>query len=340
MNNFVKKLVSACLSTAIAVSMTTAVFAAETFTDMPNDWRTTAIENAVKNGLISGMGDGTVAPDANITRAQMAAIIVRALGATQEADISGFVDVSSNKWYYKELSKAVYMQAFSGDDQKRMNPENNITFQECFVVLSRVFGLDIRTTAESAKAALSLFQDGSGVAGWAVPYYGSIVANGYWAGGEEGLLTPKDYITRGEFAVVMDNLVKTYVSEPGDLKELPTTGNIVVRCDDAVLDGLQLKGDVIIGDGVSAGKISMKDVNIDGRLVLRGCATPGYVEKTDSEGNVKKEYTCIGIGCSPSGSIFDVQIIAPYIGVNLANVNFKKAHGVKNSKVHLGEISA
>ena len=144
MNKSFKKLASCLLSAAVAVSAYAGVFA-ESFSDMPNDWRTAAIENAVANGLISGMGDGTVAPDANITRAQMAAIIVRALGARNAADISMFADVSQDAWYYDELAKAVYMNAFSGDGQN-MNPENNITFQECFTVLSRVFGLYYRTT--------------------------------------------------------------------------------------------------------------------------------------------------------------------------------------------------
>lgn len=347
MNNFARRLVALTAALTISVSATafadtdTDIAAAETevelsFTDMPNDWRTTAIVNAVKNGLISGMGDGTVAPDANITRAQMAAIIVRALGATEEADLSKFNDVSADKWYYTELSKAVYMQAFSGDDNNMMNPESNITFQECFTVLSRVFGLDIRNT-EASVESLAAYTDGAEVADWAKIYYGSMVSNGYWTGGEKKLLTPKAYITRGEFAVVMDNLVKTYISESGEVGELPA-GNVVVRGSGVVLDGKVIEGDLIVGDGVEAGKISLNDINITGRLVFRGCAAPGLVEYELEDGTIGEKLSYTINGCSPTGSAFDIQLIAPYISVSVGGMEYKALHCAKNSRIYLGDI--
>ncbi len=360
MNNVFKRLVSAALAASLAISMSAVVFADEVvddtvdtsvadeaktveieveFTDMPDDWRTSAIKNAVANGLISGMGDGTVAPDSPITRAQMAAIIVRALGAKEEADISMFADVSTDAWYYKELSKAVYMKAFSGDGSN-MNPENNITFQECFTVLSRVFGLENRVSKEQAAQALVLYSDGNSVADWAVQYYGAIVSGGYWSGGEEMLLTPTDYITRGEFAVVMDNLVKLYISEPGTVTELPE-GNVVVRCDDVVLDGIKHVGDLIVGDGVSAEKISLKDIDVKGRLVFRGCTTPGMVDVLDKEGNVigtKLSYTTNG--CEPTGYASDIQLIVPYLSIGLSELNYDIGHCSEGSIVRLGNIGA
>lgn len=335
MNKFIKRAVSSVIGTALAVSMSAGVFA-ESFTDMPSDWRTTALENAVANGLISGMGDGTIAPDANITRAQMAAIIVRALGATEAADISMFADVKADAWYYNELAKAVYMNAFSGDGEN-MNPENNITFQECFTVLSRVFGLYYRTTDEEAMAALAAYSDGAEVASWAARYYGSVVKNGYWTGGEKQLLTPTAYITRGEFAVVMDNLVKTYITEPGEVGELPA-GNVLVRCSDAVLDGKKIEGDLIIGDGVGANKVGLNDIEVTGRLVFRGCATPGMVEFTNQDGTTGTKMSYTEIGCSPTGSVFDIQIIAPYIYINLGGLKYEKGYTEKDTCVFLGNV--
>jgi hypothetical protein len=46
------------------------------FSDMPNDWSTKALENAVRNGLLNG-ADGKIMPKENLTRAQMATIINR-----------------------------------------------------------------------------------------------------------------------------------------------------------------------------------------------------------------------------------------------------------------------
>ncbi len=320
MRSMLKRIISAMLVTVMVLSMTTVVFA-DTFTDMPNDWRKGAIENAVKNGLISGKGNGLVAPDDNITRAEMASIIVRALGATKEADISKYVDVKKGSWYYNEFSKAVYMGAFTGIDENHMNPTGNITFQECFVVLSKVFGLCYRTTSEKAKELILAYSDGTTVASWASLYYGSILENGYWTGGPDKKLRGTDYINRGEFAVVMDNLVKMYIDEPGAVSELPE-GNILVRCNDVVLDGIETKYDVIIGDGVEPEKVSVKDVKIDGRLVIRGCASEENKGKTSAV-----------IGLTPTGSIYDIQLIVPYLVVSVNKLNFARGHVVLHSTI-------
>ena len=64
------------------------------FTDMPDDWTTSALKNAVKNGLLNGY-DGKIMPNDNIKRSEMAAILVRAFGATKEADISSFKRLTS-----------------------------------------------------------------------------------------------------------------------------------------------------------------------------------------------------------------------------------------------------
>ena len=320
MKSILKRIVSSMLVVVMLLSMTTVVFA-DTFTDMPNDWRKTAIENAVKNGIISGKGNGLVAPDDNITRAEMASIIVRALGAKNEADVSKYLDVKKDKWYYSDFSKAVYMGAFTGNENNRMMPNANITFQECFVVLSKVFGLHHRMKADKASELISAYSDANTVSSWASLYYASLLEKGYWTGGPEKKLRGTDYINRGEFAVVMDNLVKMYIDEPGEVTNLPE-GNIVVRCNDAVLDGIETKYDVIIGDGVEPQKVSVNNVKIDGRLVIRGCASEENKGKTSAV-----------IGLAPTGSIYDIQLIVPYLVVSVNKLNFARGHVVLHSTI-------
>ena len=136
---------------------------AASFSDMPNDWSTKGLEAAVKNGLLKG-DNGKIRPNDPLTRAEMATIIVRAFGATNEADISEYTDVYANDWYYQAMSKAVAMGAFNGSNNK-LNPQNNITRQEAFVVLARVFSLNIDKDVE--EGILFGYKDGSSVAKWA-----------------------------------------------------------------------------------------------------------------------------------------------------------------------------
>jgi len=65
-----KKTLAIFLTLAMIIFMlTTAAFASE-FTDMPNDWSKTALENAVNNGLLNG-NDGKIMPKDNLTRMRL-----------------------------------------------------------------------------------------------------------------------------------------------------------------------------------------------------------------------------------------------------------------------------
>lgn len=251
------------------------------FTDMPNDSSRQALENAVKNGLLTGYDTGEIKPYDNITRAQMAAIITRAFGAESTADLSSYKDMKEGQWYYDAMSKAVAMNAFQGDGEN-LNPESNITFQEAFAVLARVFDLqssyDIeKIVAEIKKEAapsqmnteaLDKFSDKAEIADWAVPTTLAIVEGGYWSG-KDGALTPTAYINRSEFATVMDNLVQVYIDAPGEYTNEETDKNVLVRSKDVTLDNVKgEKSAVFVGD--SADNVTLgSGVDID-KLVVRG----------------------------------------------------------------------
>lgn len=224
------------------------VFAAD-FIDMPDNWTTSALQNAAKNGLLFGEeaidGSGMkINPDNKITRAEMAAIIVRAFGASETTDISNYTDMDSEKWYYDEFSKAVAMGAFQGDEN-RLNPENNITFQECYTVISQLLQLEIHSNDLSV---IDSFSDRNSVDEWAVPKAAAVVGSGYWDG-IDGKLLPQEDITRSQFAVLINNIADTYIDEAGTYSEFDGK-NIMVRSDDVIINNAELDGSIIIGDGV------------------------------------------------------------------------------------------
>lgn len=259
------------VSLLVCAFMLFSVCFAANFSDMPDDWSKASLEKAVENGLISG-SDGMIFPYDNMTRAQMATIMVRALGASAKADISGFADVSPDAWYYDSMAKAVAMGAFTGDG-KSLNPNANITRQETFVVLGRLFSLDIDSKiAEhfgldySADAVLANYSDGNDVAAWARDIVAAIISSGY-VNGSGGKINPNAYITRAEFAAVIGRMVETYIDAPGTYTTLPA-GNVVIRCDDVKLNGATVAGDLIVGEGAHNGAILI-DSTVTGRYVAR-----------------------------------------------------------------------
>ena len=260
-----KQVLSLALSATMLASMLPKpAFAADntTFPDMPNDWSTQALQNAIHNGLLNGI-DGKIAASENLTRAQMAAIVTRAFGTNGKADISSFGDVNTGDWFYDAMASSVLMGAFQGDGVN-LNPNANITRQEAFTVLARLF-----TLSGGDQSVLNSYTDGAQVADWAKDSMASMVAAGY-VKGSDNKLNPLSSITRAEFAQVMDNLVKTYF---GDSQlNVNANGNAVLN-KAGTLEGVTISGDLIIGDGAAEGDVVLKDVTVSGRLLVRGGGT-------------------------------------------------------------------
>lgn len=235
------------------------------FSDMPQGDDGIVIEKAVQNGLLTGFEDGTVRPSDAITRAQMAAIMVRALGASEVADISAFGDVQSDAWYYDSLAKAVAMEAFKGDGEN-LNPNNTITRQEALIVLSRIFDLPSADT----KILETNYADGNAVSDWAREEVCKVLAAGYVPESEN--IRPLDAMTRLEFAQIMDRLVKVYITESGVYtnENLPE-GNILIKAEGVTFNNAEIKQNVFVGDGVK-GKTEFNFCKTE-RVIIRGGRT-------------------------------------------------------------------
>lgn len=244
----------------LLANLPTAAFASE-LTDIPNDWSKVALENAVSNGLLKG-DNGKIMPKENLTRAQMAAVVNRAFGTTEKVSLSKYTDVAVGAWYYDDMAKAVQMKIFMGSGDK-LKPDDYITREEAFVVLARAFKL-----SGAPESALNKFIDNALVSQWAKDGVASLVSAGYIAG-SNGKLNTKQYITRAEFAQIMDNHIKKYIKTSGTYST-DFTGNIMINVPNVTLKNITVTGDLIIGDGVGNGEVILDNVVVIGRTVVRG----------------------------------------------------------------------
>ncbi len=172
--------------------------------DMPDEdfWSTPALKAAVRNGLLNGFDeeDGIyIRPNDTLTRAQAAAIVNRAFGTKETAELLGVTDVSEGSWYFSDIQKAVSMGTMMLDT--KMRPNDNITRQEAFTILARALKME-----EGTRKDLEKFNDASHVASWATSGMGAMVKAGYIRG-NNNLLSPKANMTRAQFAVVIYNVI-------------------------------------------------------------------------------------------------------------------------------------
>lgn len=249
------------------------------FADMPNNWSTTALIKAVDNGLLKGYTDGDkilIKSDSPLKRAEMAAVVNRAFGAMKATDLNGVTDVPSTVWYANDMAKAIMMGTFMKDTQ--MRPESNITRQEAFAVLARAFKI---SSDVAENEALDSFSDKADVAAWAKKDLNAMVEAGY-VKGSNGKLNPNANITRAEFAAVMDNLVMQYIDVAGEITDVTSSGNVLIRVPGVKLKNLTIKGDLIIADGVGEGDVTLDNVTVEGKTLVRGGGENSFIIKSNS----------------------------------------------------------
>lgn len=335
-----KKALKMMVCAAMASAMCMGVTAFAEFTDMPDGSMGQALQNAVDAGLIQGVTDTEIRPNDNITRAQMATIITRAFSAQDNSDQT-FNDVAADAWYADAVSKAVEMGAFEGDTNNNFNPENNITFQETYIVISRVFGFEPYELKYSSGETLMLgdcedsvldsFSDSSSIASWARDGAKYVVGNGGWTG-IDGQLKPTDYITRGEFALLMDSIVTTYISEPGTYTGLPD-GLTMVRCGGVTIDGLQTSHNLIITYGVDESGCKVTNSTVNGVTLVLGGVDKTPAESVDSNGETV--YQPDDSYVSIEGNYYDVRVSTPFVFLDASSASVSYFKGVKNSLVSL-----
>lgn len=267
-----KRITAKLLVLVMVLTMLPTIVLGESFSDMPKDWSSEALSKAVENGLLTGY-NGKLMPEASLTRAQMAAIINRAFGSYASGSIDSYIDVPESKWYRNDMAKAVQMKTFVGSGNM-LNPESNITREEAFIVMARAMKL------EPSGSMPAGFSDLDEISIWAKGEVFALINAGY-VKGSNGLINPKGSITRAEFAQLMHNMIKNYIRSAGEYSE-DYTGNVMVSVPGVVLKNMSIKGDLIAGEGVGDGNLILDNVNIEGRLVVRGGGINSIIIKNSS----------------------------------------------------------
>ena len=128
-----------------------------------------AIEALAARGIINGKTDTLFDPDANMTRAEFATIVVRALGLTAKAN-GVFADVPADQWYAAFVGTAYTYGIVNGVSETQFNPNGTITRQEAAVMVARaakLCGMNTAMTAANVRDVLAQFSDYTKSADWA-----------------------------------------------------------------------------------------------------------------------------------------------------------------------------
>ena len=260
---YVAMILAACI-TLYSVPMVQAVEPSSGFVDMPGQthWAYEALNSAVQNGILRGENQHLY-PAQDLTRAEMAAIINRVFGAEEQADITRFTDVQTSDWFYADLAKAVGMGTFVGDGNL-MNPNQVMSRQDVMLVLARALKLD---TADTSN--LNAYTDCAQIADYAKGAIVAMLKAGYISGFTDQTFRPQDSLTREQMAQILYNIFEKYINVSGTYTG-DQSGNVIVNVPEVTLKDTTIAGDLIIGDGVGNGTVTLDNVTVQERVLVRG----------------------------------------------------------------------
>ncbi len=163
MKNILKALFSAAV-------LTLGIIPAVAFPDVADDyWAAPQINLLSEQGVIVGYPDGNFKPDDNVTRAEFAAMSIRALGQehTKVAQPVNFTDVTEEHWAYNDIQKALYFDLISCDkDGDTFRPEDSVSRAETVSIAVNALTTETISVAKAKEVLERQYIDANTIPEW------------------------------------------------------------------------------------------------------------------------------------------------------------------------------
>ncbi|WNS44135.1 S-layer homology domain-containing protein [Paenibacillus sp. MMS20-IR301] len=178
----------------------------KSFSDVNSDsWASAVIKSMAAKHIIEGVSATAFNPQGEVTRAQFASMITRALGLKAGSG-SAFADVNSGAWYAEAVAAVNEAGIVLGRNKDIFAPNESITREEMAVMIVRAYEYMLGSPA--AAAAAGSFSDYSRIHDWAKDAAGKAEQAGLIKGRGNKQFAPLETMTRAESAQVIANLLK------------------------------------------------------------------------------------------------------------------------------------
>lgn len=213
MKAIIKKAAGLVLATAVLTTglVPNASAQALSFTDVPKtNVHYDNIYNLANRDILSGYPDGTYQPAKNLTRAEAAVILVKALGLeSDDYRRSAFPDVKQGAWYMDDINALVREEIILGYENGNFGPNDKLTRAQMATILAKAYEL---YAASEIELPFTDVQAGA--------WYDEAVQGLYrfdvTAGASETKFAPKALVRRDEMASFVVNADKVYEEEKAE----------------------------------------------------------------------------------------------------------------------------
>ncbi len=171
------------------------------FEDISFDaWYHSAVDFAVRNGLMQGVGGGCFAPDRTLTRAMLVTILYRMAGQPRISQAAPFTDVAEDCWYANAVAWAASKGIVQGIGNGAFAPNDAVTREQLVTILFRY------ATDDGIRAEFSGFPDADHISSYAMEPMAWAIGHGIVSGiASSGTVTlsPQGTATRAQIAAIL-----------------------------------------------------------------------------------------------------------------------------------------
>lgn len=181
----------------------------KTFSDIKGHWAESYIKLLANKLVVDGVTDTTFQPERNITRAEFAALVVRALGLDTNSGSSTFKDVAASDWYASVVSAAANAKLVDGYEDGTFRPNATINREELAAMVVRALnyaGAKPDVSADKQTQLLAKFKDASKIV-WAKNEIAAAIDAGIIDGMTDDTLGARDTATRAQSATMLKRLL-------------------------------------------------------------------------------------------------------------------------------------
>lgn len=172
------------------------------FDDVNTDtWYYDAVQYVTQKGMMKGVSETTFAPNAEMSRAMIVAVLYRLEGNPIVADKSAYTDIENGQWYTDAVIWASKNQIVEGYGDRAFGVNDIVTREQLATVLyrySKYKSLDMTKTTSLEK-----YVDAGAIGDFAQSGMNWANAEGLITGTSANTLDPKGMVTRAQAATVL-----------------------------------------------------------------------------------------------------------------------------------------
>lgn len=164
-------------------------------------WYEEAVVYTVENNLFKGISETEFAPNSEITRAMLVAVLYRLDNPQETERTHSFADVADGEWYAEAVAWAAESGVVSGISEIEFAPNDNITREQIAAIIYRYAKMKGYDT-EKASDILA-FEDADEISDYALGAVKWANAAGLITGVSETSISPKTTATRAQVAAIL-----------------------------------------------------------------------------------------------------------------------------------------